>query len=92
MEKDLISLFDRLNAEHIAEYGKEPLFATCGIVFNGSNRVETMVFKLSTKVVDSEDNEIFFYCNGADELKSLCEKDNGEDFQIVDIYDVFDEI
>lgn len=46
-----------------------------------------VVIKLDT-IVDNEDNEICYYCEGVDELLLLCEynNDNPADFTIVGFY------
>ena len=54
-------------------FKKSPLYASCQIVFSDSDDApEDVVIKLSSDIGDNDD-EIFFYCNGIDDLKSLTE-------------------
>ena len=46
---------------------------------------ENVIIKLNDEVDFRNDDEIFFYCKGGiDEVKSLMEENNGEDFVIID--------
>lgn len=46
---------------------------------------ENVIIKLNEKVEKrSKDEKIFFYCNGEEELQRLMQKNNGEDFVVVD--------
>jgi len=62
---------------------KDPLYASCEIVFTDEDVVpREVLFKLSLDV-GSDDDEIFFYCNGLEELKSMTES-SGDDFIVTD--------
>ena len=64
---------------------KDPLFAFCEIVFSDEENVpRDVLFKLSPNV-GSDDDKIFFYCNGVEELKSMTEF-SGNDFIITDFF------
>lgn len=60
----------------------------CKIRWKDDNTTQCVNIKTSTDYVEGsdEDNEIFFYCNGMEELKSLMKEDNGEDFVVVKIF------
>lgn len=45
---------------------------------------EPVLIKLSLDYVPEEDDYVFFYCNGIEELKNLMKEDNGEDFVVLD--------
>lgn len=49
------------------------------------DKTEFVCFKLSTDYTenDSEDVNVFFYCNGEEELMELMNVDNGEDFVVL---------
>lgn len=47
---------------------------------------EDVLIKLSCGYNDGEDDNVFFFANGVEELKSLMKEDNGEDFYISDYH------
>lgn len=51
-------------------YGKEPLYAVCQVRYKDDISYNDMVFKLSLDI-GKDDDEIFFYCNGIKDLKTL---------------------
>ena len=74
--------------EYLKEHKREPLYASCDIVWTDAEKPcspENVIIKLSSEIIESEDDRIFFYCNGIEELKSLADF-TGEDFTIVDFY------
>jgi len=80
--------------EYIAENGKSPLFTDVTVRFDGEDRTEDVAIKLIPSTEEEQDgegddNEIFFYCNGIEDLLDLCESDNGEDFVVVDFFGYF---
>lgn len=85
---DVKNQMDCLYKEYLKLHKHEPMFASCEIVwkeYDSPQLSENMIIKLSTEIIESQDEIIFFYCNGIDELKSLADF-TGEDFTIVDIY------
>lgn len=84
---------------YVAQNGVEPKYADVLVKFNGEDKVEQQVIRIldeSEKDVDTdsffEDDEIFFYTQGFGGLIDLCKPDNGEDFVVVDITDLFEEL
>jgi hypothetical protein len=71
---------DKAFHEYKTTYGKEPLYAVCGVRFKNDDSSTDMLFKLSIDVGD-DDDEIFFYCNNIKDLKLLAEP-SSEDFLI----------
>lgn len=62
---------------------KQPILYACvEIVWKDCGEPSDVTIKLSTDIKEDEDGEIFFYCNGIDELLKLTEPNNGEDFVI----------
>lgn len=76
---------DKHYADFCAEYGTEPLYARCDIVWKDEQFVEPnpVTIKLSADADDSIDDKIFYYCNSIGQLKSLAEFGR-EDFIITD--------
>ena len=72
--------------EYRAQTGKEPMYANCLIQFidDGSTIEDTI--KLDT-AADENDEDIFHFCNGLNDLKSLTEI-GCENFTILDIFSV----
>lgn len=64
-------------------------FCDCSVKFNDTKETETVTIKLNREVIEGEDDEMFFYCEGLDEFKELCEPNNGEDFVVVDIFAIY---
>lgn len=80
--------------EYVAENGKKPLFTDVAVRFDGQDLVEDVAIKLVPSTEDEQngegdDNEIFFYCNGIDDLLNLCDINNGEEFMVVDFFGYF---
>lgn len=70
---------------------KQPiLYARVEIVWIDYGEPSDVTFKLSTDIKEDEDGEIFFYCDGIDELLKLTEPDNGEDFMITGFEDFYE--
>lgn len=62
---------------------KQPILYACvEIVWKDCGEPSDVTIKLSTDIKEDEDGEIFFYCNGIDELLKLTDPNNGEDFVI----------
>lgn len=85
---DVKKQMDCLYKEYLKLHKREPMFASCEIVWkepDDSQFSENVIIKLSSEVIEGEDDHIFFYCNGIEELKSLADF-SGEDFTVVDFY------
>lgn len=79
------TLIDTLYANYISEYGKEPLYAECSIMYLDDNSTHDNTIKLSLEVSDGEDENIFFSCNSLSDFKSLVNPENS-DFKVVTCY------
>ena len=77
--------------EFCEEHGHEPRYANCEIEWQDDHDTCDVVFKLSCDVVESEDDQIFYYCNSHRDLKALA-GEGMEDFTITDIYSFDDEL
>ena len=86
--------FIKMVENYKQDNGKEPTFVSCGVVWdNGAdNTIDNEVIKLNTEIIEDEDDEIFFYCEDNEEFLELCEGNNGQDFIVEEIYDLFDEL
>ncbi|MBR0064107.1 MAG: hypothetical protein IJQ06_00755 [Paludibacteraceae bacterium] len=69
----------------------EPLYARCYVTFNDEENGTDVVIKL-TSDKDEKDGEIFFYCDGLDDLVRLCYEENGEDFELTELVEFFNKI
>lgn len=85
--------------DYVAQNGVEPKYADVLVKFKNENKAEQQVIRIldeSEENVEtdsfSNDDEIFFYTRGFGGLIDLCDPDNGEDFVVVDITDLFDEL
>ena len=65
--------------------GFEPRYADCEIEWTDDHNKCDVTIKLSCEVVDSEDNDIFYYCDSLKDLESLTEP-GCEDFIVTEIY------
>ena len=66
------------------DYNYDPTYAIVTVKFRDDGTIhENEVIKL-TPTVNADDDEIFYYVNGVEELVSLIESNNGEDFTITD--------
>ena len=77
--------------EFCKEHGHEPHYARCEIEWKDDHESCEVVFKLSCDVVESEDDEIFYYCNSVRDLQAMTEEGT-EDFVITDIYSFEDNL
>lgn len=64
--------------------GHEPLFANANIVWTDDESENDVVIKLTTDVIEGEDDNVIYYCDGIDDFLSLLQKnDNPSDFRVV---------
>ena len=70
--------------QFLADYNDEPTYAIVTVKFRDDGTIhENEVIKL-IPTVNADDDKIFYYVNGVEELISLIESNNGEDFTITD--------
>lgn len=74
----------KLYESFISENGFVPPFAYCDVTFKDDNTTLNALIQLSYSEND-DDTFVFFYCSDIDELLSLFDKDNGEDFYISEL-------
>lgn len=76
--------------------GCEPKYARCRVRFDTDGSEEDVVVRLTPSTEneqqgEGEDNDIFFYCDGLDELVRLCYADK-EDFEVIECIEFFNKI
>ena len=76
---------EQLYKEFYKENGCEPRFADCVVEYTDTRDTVEVIIKLSCDVVEEEDDSIFFYCNGLNDLKSMTDEGTGCDFVITEI-------
>lgn len=77
---------DRIYQRYVEEKKEEPEYAVCVVVWKDDNNSEHVKIRLSSDCHPDEEDDIFFYCDGLSDLKSLCEF-GGEDFIVTEIHD-----
>jgi hypothetical protein len=81
----ILQQMDEMYNSFQTETGQEPQYADCVVRYNDDgNTIETTI-KLDCGVEEDEDDEIFFYCNGLEDLKGLTNEGPGTDFTVVEI-------
>jgi hypothetical protein len=83
-ERLLQARFDAFKAKH----GDEPLYAEVTIRWKDDGTEQEDIIKLSDDIDERDDDKVFFNVTGLNDLKSLINPDNGEDFYIVDVQDI----
>lgn len=72
----------------------KPIYAEVEVTFKdemgGDDVSRTEIIKLNDDLNEDEDGNIFFYCNGIDELLKFTEPNNGEDFVITGFDDFYE--
>jgi hypothetical protein len=64
--------------EYKLTYSKEPIYAVCRVVLlDDDEPFHDLLFKLSMDV-DKEDDKVFYYLPGVEELKSLAESSSND--------------
>lgn len=66
------------------EYGYEPNYAEATIEWENDGNTCDVLVKLNNEYQEDEDDEIFFYFTSLDELIETTNKDNGEDFFVIE--------
>ncbi|MEG0647108.1 MAG: hypothetical protein RR471_08055 [Bacteroides sp.] len=71
-QDDISERIDMLYTLYVDANSTEPNYANCTIRFlDDENSIQEVTIKLSSEVVEQEDDRIFFYCNTLSGLKSL---------------------
>ena len=83
-ERELQARFDAFKAKH----GEEPLYAEVTIRWKDDGTEQEDIIKLSDDIDERDDDKVFFNVTGLNDLKSLINPDNGEDFYIFDVQNI----
>lgn len=70
----------------VKKYGCEPIYASAIVQWKEPGMLgayEDVIIKLS-KDTDEQDDEILYYADGLSDLIALTERDNGEDFYVLE--------
>lgn len=79
----------KLHESFVKSNGVEPVCASCGIRYlDDYSTFEDTIALMDCTPEGWNDDDIFFYVSSLNELCELAE-DNGEDFVITDIYELF---
>lgn len=70
-------------------HGQEPNRVECQIVWKDNGANERVMIKLSSDFDNNTDDEVFYYCNSLEALKSLAEFGR-EDFIVTDCWEFVD--
>ena len=82
--KEFVSQTREKFNEFINENKTEPNYALCLIKYHNDENTFEDIIKLSCDD-GNDDDEIFYYCNGLEDLVSLFEEGSGEDFRICEV-------
>lgn len=58
-------------------------YFNCQIRFKDSIEIEDVIIKDNHDIIESEDDNIFFYCNSETEIENLMDVNNNEDFIVL---------
>lgn len=84
VKKDIDSMFFKF----VKKNGKEPEYVECQIVWKDTGDDQRTTIKLSLSINDDDNDNVFYYCNGIESLKSLVEYGVGE-FIVIDCWSFF---
>lgn len=71
--------------KYCSETGYEPHYADCVIRWDDTLETEEARITLAMDADTDKDDEIFYYCNGLNDLKTLADK-GGEDFIVAECF------
>lgn len=84
VKKDIDSMF----FEFVKKNGEEPEYVECQIVWKDTGDDRRTTIKLSLSINDDDNDNVFYYCNGIESLRSLVEYGVGE-FIVIDCWSFF---
>ena len=67
---------------------ENPLYFDCKIVWKDDNTSERVIIKLGDYIDDEEDTQIFYYVKSLQEINSLLDENNDDEFYIDKIYSI----
>lgn len=71
--------------DFVKDHGEEPLYAEVTIRYKDDGESHLDMIKLSNDADPRDEDKVFYYVTGLNDLKGLISPDNGEDFRIVDV-------
>lgn len=81
---------EKLFEDYKVKYNQCPLYADCTIKFKDDGSVFNVTIKLSSDL-DEKDTEIFYYCDGIQDLIRLLD-DETEDFTLLEVLRFYNDI
>lgn len=81
----LISKINKARSDYENQHKQEPRYLNCQITYKDDGSQLDVFIKLSKDVVEEDDDKIFFYFNGFDDIKYFVIP-GAEDFIITDFY------
>ena len=76
---------DEMYSTYLTETGQYPEYADVTVRYKDDGCTIETTIKLDCGVDEDEDDEIFYYCNGLNDLKGLIEEGPGNDFTVIGI-------
>lgn len=88
-EKELLKLDERMQDKYnlfIEQHGKTPDYAEVDIKYKEDGASLRAMIALNKSVGEYADDEVFFACSNFEEFKKLTNEENGEDFNVCELY------
>ena len=67
---------------------ENPLYFDCKIVWKDDDTSDRVIIKLGDYIDDEEDTQIFYYVKSLQEINSLLDENNNDEFYIDKIYSI----
>lgn len=87
IKENIIALYN----DYVDQNKKEPRFATVSIRYPYEEQFD-VVFKMSSDVIEEEDDQIFYYCDSLNDILGCCDEPHGDDFKVINVVEFFDEL
>ena len=87
-ESELMDVHEKIKAQmdwFVEDKGQLPNYAQVLVQFKEDGQIQGVNIALNEKAGAYADDEVMFTCSNADEFMRLSNKDNGEDFQIIEL-------
>lgn len=85
IQNAFISEINKAYSDYKEEYAQEPRYLNCQITCKDNSSKEDVTIKLTSDIVEEEEDKIFFYLNGFDDIKYFA-LPGAEDFIITGFY------
>lgn len=86
-KQEILALYN----DYVDHNKKEPRFATVSIKYPQEAEFD-VVFKMSSDMIEKEDEKIFYYCDSLKDLLGCCGSLCGDEFIVVNVVEFFDEL